>query len=251
MLFKDMKLGTEFYSPDGGSGEYDLFYYKVTDTEAVCVSRSNVREKMSTADDYPVTGKVYDIHTEVTDIEACALRLLYEQTKYHPALDIWVNALINNPNELRDIGEYVLEYEREPDGINLVKFLNEKGFIAPRERFDRNFWGAIYDEKPMGETYKDGTREAWEARRDAAALKLAHAVHIYRETGRVSETTTQIMGMGAPLMNVTTSLAAKICEFHISNLNIAHHEMTLKQRQLDSVKRDLKNIVRRIEALDD
>lgn len=67
-----------------------------------------------------------------------------------------------------------------------------------------------------------------------ASLRLADAIANYRTAGRPDgDQTYTIMGMGAPLLNVTTSLAAAIAEFHANVLNVYAGE----QLELESALR--------------
>jgi hypothetical protein len=83
---------------------------------------------------------------------------------------------------------------------------------------------AIQDYNPKGKQPK-GREEWYQAKRDRAAYNLAMAVREYREMGRPDgDQTHTIMGIGSPLMTVTTSLAAAVVEYHNTIVNQIHFE---------------------------
>jgi hypothetical protein len=225
--FSDMTVGECFVV-----GEVDEFYqdgYKLSETEAwvnECGAQRAGRKQLS--GEFEVTGKTVDVHATVTDIECVALTLVNDGQTIHPVLSEWKQAVLSNPDEMRTLDEFAWD-NRDMEVNNeftLKGICDHYGYAFPRRKYDRDIhlFCLIWDHQPAGEyTYDSIVSKEYRNNGgsfDAALMALLDAVVDYRQRGRVSgENTTTINGLGGPLLNVTTSLAAAIVEYHHRYIN--------------------------------
>lgn len=227
--FSEMEPGEMFVYPDGGDGEYDQLLYKVNDREAVNIMRHHLREAVDPESSHPVTGRRVTVHAQPTEIERAAITLLMKTSVGHPALQSWVREMGTNADEHQHLDRFIVmgqQMVESSDGlVPLTDWLRANGFVCPEHEFDHDHsaWNAILDCRPWGKAEKVNGR--WWVYRDAAVLRLASALRDYREMGRPDgDQTHTIMGMGAPLMNIQTSLAAAVVEFHERIINLIYEK---------------------------
>lgn len=222
MKFSEMQLG-QIFDVIVGDPEYDYQMYKVSPTEAVNLYRPGIREVITADRELPIVeGKFITVHTGVTEVERAAITLIYQHrtTLHHPAVRAWVEAIGTNPDELRHIDEFFcdnqdMEMEEWQGGVTLRALCEGMGFSLPRCRWAYDWEGGIFSALVNNNVDKKAYDNFYQMEMDEAVLVLAYAVHEYRVNGRPDgDQTYTIMGMGAPLMNVQTSLAAAIGEFH-------------------------------------
>ena len=214
MKYQNMPVGTRFIT---GDDEYDSEVVKLSSTDAYDLTRGR-RENNADDEfqgDYETTGQAV-VSESYTDIERVALTMLTEDRSgtYHPALWGYIMALAHDPNERRDLDQWIIE---SPSN-EYVAFAREHGYVCPDNINDREHsaFVAIIDHKPGGDNELDRAR----GRDDDTALRLTAAVVRYRESGRIGgDQSHTIMGMGAPLLTVTTSLGAAIVEYHTGRIN--------------------------------
>lgn len=220
--YANIKIGQTFSVP--GENEFTLTkgrYYATCGETGVAVN---------IADDQAVEpfGPEPRLNDHVTEIERLALTMLTQHgSTLHPALGEWMRRLCSDPDEMRWMDHYALA---ETVALNddttpqLADFCRSEGFVIATREWDRDNWGgsAIQHCKPKA----DLTEEERElAEHDRAAYHLASAVRIYRENGRPDgDQTHTVMGMGAPLLTVSTSLAAACYEYHRTVLNLAYSD---------------------------
>lgn len=169
------------------------------------------------------------LHDKPTEIERAALTLLLDAWINHPGLHAWVIAMASNPDEFRWLDEYVLDpastIETGDGTMQLAEFCRLRELVTPTKLYDRDncMWSSIQDCEPRGKRETGIEKNvAW---RDRHAFHLAMAIREYREMGRPDgDQTHTIQGMGAPLMNITTSLAAAVVEYHKQIVNQIHIE---------------------------
>lgn len=156
---------------------------------------------------------------EVTEVERVAMTLLDKADPDHPCLAAWVQALLDNPDEYRGIDDYSLSQEARLSG------LKQNGFAQPVRyaRFGEDTLAVkLIDERGVEDWQKyrgcglsDQQEQTSIKVADKAIYLLADALAKYRRRGRpVGDQETTIMGLGSPLLRVTTSLAARIVEYH-------------------------------------
>lgn len=220
--FAQITPGTEFdYHVDADGHEPTLV--KLNDTQAIVIAGSGegLREDIAPEEVVFPTGRTHAVHSAPTDIERCALTILSTFTGGHWGLVDWVQALIKNPEEMRDLDEWLWETPCSY-GDTLQKFpgtwatfLNSKNQAAWTTRYDHRHsaFSAIFDSKHgkmMYADYSQADRHFME-RYDEAALRLAQEIVDYRVRGRMDgDYTSSVYG----LLNVSTSLAAAVAEFH-------------------------------------
>lgn len=234
--FGELKIGQRFdYGIDADG--YEPYLYKVSDTEAVIEhgQHSGSRETVAANEMVYTSGDMVTVHTHPTEVERAAITLLLHQRQDHPGLYHYIRALASDPDEMRDLDRYIWEasvptaYNEDENGnripvefTQLREICQRGGFVCWEIEWDRNqgAFSAILEHEPTGT--RPTTREGrWMALFDDACARLAYAVEKYRVAGRPDgDQTTTIMGMGAPLLNVTTSLAAAIGEFYAQTINI-------------------------------
>ena len=229
--FSELRRGDRFTLPIDADGYEPVWYF--IDRRAGILYGGNCRGHYRTTAaaeeltaETPIvllSGRVR-LNNRVTEVERVALTLLDKHSCIHPALTVWKIALCENPDEMRDLDGFAYEEGDKPafdDGKTLRQVCQAQGFAFHARRYDHDarLFALIWDEEPAGEyTYDQQESEAYRAdggRYDCAALALADKVATYRQMGRPDgDYTTTIMGIGAPLLNVTTSLAAAIAEYH-------------------------------------
>jgi hypothetical protein len=158
-----------------------------------------------------------------TEIERAALTILMGSRGDHPQADhvglqCYIRALANDPNEIRSLDLYIWEavVGEDDDEVPLRELCRDMGYECWQKRWDhdRDAFGAILNHEPRGR--RPATKEERQiALMDDAAARLASAIADYRTAGRPEgDQTHTITGMGAPLLRVTTSLAAAVAEYH-------------------------------------
>jgi len=232
MKFSDLKPGDHFTLPIDADG-YEPDWWMLPDGS---LYGGNCRGKHRTtaraenlAPDTPVAviGHV-TLHDRPTDIERAALTMAANHYPVHPALAAWKAALTSDPNEFRSLDEFAWSNADEPLGedqsLTVRDVCHAAGYAFPSQQYDQNvfLFSLISDRKPAGQYTRnnDPTNDEYRGSGGAFDRPLAHilaAVAEYREMGRPDgDQIHSIMGMGSPLMNVTTSLAAAAVEYHHS-----------------------------------
>lgn len=222
MKFSEMQLG-QIFDVDTGDPEFDYQMYKVSPTEAVSLSRQGIREEIAADREFPIVeGRFIAVHTNVTEVERAAITLIYQHriNLHHPAVRAWVEAIGTDADERRHIDEFFCDnqdmtMEEWQGGVTLRALCEGMGFSLPRCRWAYDWEDGIFSALVNNNRDKRAYPDLYQMELDEAVLVLAYAVHEYRVNGRPDgDQTYTIMGMGAPLMNVQTSLAAAIGEFH-------------------------------------
>lgn len=232
MKFSEMQLG-QIFDVNTGDPEFDYQMYKVSPTEAVNHYEPGIREEIAPDKEFPVTGKFVVVHTAPTEVERAAITLLYQHriALTHPVIRLWVEAIGTDPNERRHVDEFFCDNQEMtaedwPRGVTLRVLCAAKGFSLPRCRWAYDWDGGIFDATVKNNKDEEAYGDYYLMEVNEAALILANAVRNYRVNGRPDgDQTHTVMGMGAPLMRVQTSLAAAIGEFHQRMLSLAsqHH----------------------------
>lgn len=226
--FDDLEVGAEFDLNIDADG-WEPAYYKVTGTEAYQTHGSGAGLRKSFPPDAVVwpNDKVVQIYPDkITEVERAAITLLTQSPPYHPGLAAWVRAMASDPGEMRDLDSYIWEAELEladEQTVSLAEFLRSKGYECWEKEWDSraSAFKAVLDHKPRGK-YAETSYQRRCNNCDEVSLRLADALQGYRVAGRPDgDQSHTVMGMGQPLLNVTTSLAAAICEYHVSMLDIA------------------------------
>lgn len=140
--------------------------------------------------------------------------LLHDARSSHPALEIWIKAIIRDPTEQRFINEFADDY-RDPERFDgtLREALAEGGWDVSHRGGCAN--------TPIGIAYaiqrrapKGRRREGeYHTEMDRLYMNLAHAVVIHRQAGRPTGDQTMPLEPTKQL-NVTTSLPAQVREYH-------------------------------------
>jgi hypothetical protein len=219
--FSSLAIGQEFDFNIDADG-WELIYYKISDSEgyAFAGGRPGRRETFEPSTEVYTDGTIHRISPAVvTEVERAAITLLHDSSPTHPGLSEWLRAIGTDADEMRHLDAYIWQAsvtvswpERT---LPLREFLTEQDYICGLTEWDHDHsaFGAILDHKPQGR-YADNLDERHCIMEDDAVLRLAYAVMEYRVAGRPEgDQSHTIMGMGAPLLSVTTSLAAAIGEF--------------------------------------
>ncbi len=240
MEFKDLERGQWFDLGIDADG-YEPVFYKLSDTEAYQVSGGphggGHREQFAPTAEVCAWKDITVLHAAPTEVERAAFALLYVQdTPFvnHLGLESWIQALVANSEEFRSLDQYIWE-----EGMS--EQLSQAGLVCwQRGDRDHSAAGAIYDYQPSGQDPKTAEERRW-AYYDEAALRLGNAICQYREAGRpAGDIEHTIMGMGAPLVKVSTSLAAAIGEYHHTMLNLVFSDHDRLARALrDNAPDDL------------
>lgn len=155
----------------------------------------------------------------ITEVERAACTILNQTHPDHPGLRAYVQALVTDAQETRNIQTYI---DADAD---LAATCAHLGYVGSSTGRDTPMYralaiSAIIDERPQGHEPSTGD-EAWAAAHDRNILILAHAVTDYRATGRpTGDQTHTIQGMGSPLLTVSTSLAAAIYQYHHATIEL-------------------------------
>lgn len=218
--FADLAVGQQFDFNVDADG-YELIYYKISEDEgyAFAGNRAGRREKFAPDTIVYSNGTMHRISpTTVTDIERVAITLIADNPATHPGLGEWLRAIISNPKESRRLDKYIWEENvtlSSDETLPLRTWLQREGYVCWGREWDtqHSAAAAILDHQPRGE-YPADKGEWFCAHNDAALLCLGDAIVDYRTAGRPNgDQTHTIMGLGAPLLRITSSLAAAIVEF--------------------------------------
>ncbi len=216
MKYADLTLSQQFST---GNGEY--WFIKTRDGGTAL--ETGITVSFHPDDDVTPEGEAPVLHTTPTEIERCALTLLVTATNIqHPGLLAWVHQMAQDPNEMRTLDDFVFET------ATVATKCREFGFITPTKHYDRDNWmaGAILERKPRGAMLHGAKRMM--AEYDRINLILAMAVCDYRYAGRPSgDQTHQVRGMDSVLLNVSTSLAAEVANYHRNTINTIYNEMRM------------------------
>lgn len=241
--FAALAIGQKFDLGIDADG-YEPYYYKLSATEAYQISGGphggRGRETFEPDAVVFTDGEIVAIHAQPTEVERAAFTVMLNENgkplSDHPALNLWVIAMATDADEVRDLDTYIYET------ADLRAFCQENGWIAPSDRYDskRSTFLAILNHKPRGARPETAEQERWRSYEDAT-LRLADAIRTYRYAGRPDgDQEHTIMGMGAPMARVSTSLAAAIGEYHRQLLNIyAGEQMELAAALHDALPTDL------------
>lgn len=160
----------------------------------------------------------------VTEVERVAITLLARRSTNHPGLALWIRTMAENPAEMRSLDDFIAE-SLDDNGERLLDSLQSDGWVVSDNRLmGKRTFAAIMDQKPKGRYIQSAESKAWNQANytDRITYFLAYALCQYRDAGRPSgDQTSSIMGMGGPLVVVSTSLAAAIVEYHDMMMNYA------------------------------
>jgi hypothetical protein len=233
--FGELKIGERFEIVELDGLDDPPYFYKISETEGFEESRGHGRETVKPDEPVRTWSELVTLHDKPTEIERAALTMLLQRNHDHVGLRYYIHALASDANEARNLDCYIweavvaTEYDENEDGERVpVKFQPlreicvEFGYVCWEKEWDhdQDAFGAILDHKGRG-AYAETREGHWMALCDDAAARLADAIQNYRSAGRPDgDQTHTIMGMGAPLLSVTTSLAAAVAEYHARMLNI-------------------------------
>lgn len=258
--FAELDIGQRFHYNIDANG-HEPYLYKINDSEAYVErgSHSGLREVVEPGADVWTWSEPIILNNYITEIERAAITLLFGSGGNprcdHPGLSEYIRALAADPDEIRTPDQFIFEADAitewdvsdENEIIPLETrplrdVCQEAGFVCWTSEWDRDnsAFGAILDHKPRG-TRPDTKEQRYLVAVTDAAARLAYSIRDYRIAGRpVGDQTHTIMGMGAPLLNVTTSLAAAIAEYHNRILNIyARDNMDLEGALRSALPDDL------------
>lgn len=229
--FTNLKIGDRFHYNTDADG-HEPYLYKVSDTEAYVEhgSGSGQRETIAPETDVWAWSEQVTLHNAPTEIERAAITILMSSRGHSPRADHvglreYIRALAQNPNEMKSLDTYIWETTATLDDgreFRLQQLCQQTGYECWQKQYDRdhNAFGAILDHEPRGRKPATG-EERRLALIDDAAARLSSAIADYRLAGRpAGDQTHTVSGMGTPLLNVTTSLAAAVAEYHERVVNI-------------------------------
>lgn len=230
ITFGKLEIGERFHYNIDADG-HEPYLYKISETEAYVEhgSNSGMREEIAPDETVYVWSEPVVLHNMPTEIERAALTILMGSRGDHPQADhvglqCYIRALANDPNEIRSLDLYIWEavVGEDDDEVPLRELCRDMGYECWQKRWDhdRDAFGAILNHEPRGR--RPATKEERQiALMDDAAARLASAIADYRTAGRPEgDQTHTITGMGAPLLRVTTSLAAAVAEYHSRIVNM-------------------------------
>lgn len=242
MKFSELKPG-DIFMPDIDADGHEPVW-TLLDTNGTLAhehGRTTATSERLTPDTLVIKMGSAKLNAQPTDIERAAITLLARDRATHPVLRFWMDAIASNPNEMRPL--YVFAWEERnrkySDDYTLQSICEHLGFAYPRTEWDRdvNLHSLIWDGTPAGEYTKrnnpvNAQYDKNGGRHDRYILALADAIVDYRQAGRPDgDQTHTIMGMGAPLMRVSTSLAAAVVEYHVAVVN----EIYFNQENADRI----------------
>jgi hypothetical protein len=248
--FEQLEIGQKFHFGIDADG-HEPYMWKVSDTEAY-IERgrgAGTRETIDTGTEVEVWSDPVMLHDAPTEIERAALTLLLEPggaapVASHPGLNLWIDAMLNNPDERRSLNRFIWEEEVEDihgKQVRLREACREMGYICWEHEWDHDHSasGAILNWAPTGKPPQTPENQ-WLAGIDNAAYRLASAVRKYRVAGRPAGdyTSGSFGGMGSMLGYVQTSLAAAVAEYHHRVTNVYAGERGRLTRALHSATPD-------------
>jgi hypothetical protein len=210
--FSELAIGQTF-----SDGEFTVM--KLRGNDARCVETGHYAsfdpdEIVDENDDAPI------LHDSPTEIERAVITLLLEFGARHPLLEQWIRAMASDPDEFRSLNEFALAEHRDA-----WEDLTHDGWAIPKGTgWDGSLTDAITDRRAHTLSDPDPVGEWKRANEhDFTTYYLASALREYRYMGRPSgDQSHLIQGMGAPLLRVTTSLAAQLAEYVVSIVNQAY-----------------------------
>lgn len=219
--FGKLRIGTEFdYNIDADGHEPTLVKVSKTQAYSIAGHRQGMRETIEPNDIVYPTGTKHIVHTSPTDIERAAITMLLNSGYGHYGLQAWIKAVAQDPNEIRSIDDFLFETPCdygttvETYSGTWANWLVENGYKAWRKLYDnKDAFEEIFDGKHVKKMFPDLDRkeQGYIEMRDQAVLQLAYAIVEYRVSGRLDgDQTSSVYG----LINVTTSLAAAVAEYH-------------------------------------
>lgn len=210
--FSELTIGQTF-------DDSDFTIMKLRGNDARCVETGhhatfNPNEIVSANDDAPT------LHDSPTEIERAVITLLLEFGACHPILEQWITQMARDPDEFRHLNDYALA-----EHSDALQGMAHAGWAIPESTgWDGSLEDAITDRR--GHALDDPEyNQEWKRgnEHDFATYYLAAALREYRYMGRpTGDQSHLIHGMGAPLLRVTTSLAASLAEYVASIVNHAH-----------------------------
>lgn len=246
--FGHLPIGQHFHLNIDADG-YEPVYYKASETEAYQYAGGHSGKRKTFKPDtrvYPI-NQTTPLHATYTEIERAALTLIARHRAEHPALHGWKTAMLNKMDEFRQLDEVAWEQRHllvNDRGETLEQLCQACGYWFPTKKWgpfgsEPLLFALIWDREPAGEyTNRNGKHPVNHqydengGRYDRALLALCTAVCDYREAGRPDgDQTHTIMGMGAPLMGISTSLAAAVVEYHERMINILMYETRIKKTE--------------------
>jgi hypothetical protein len=231
--FEQLEVGERFHYGIDANG-HEPYLYKLSDTEAYVErgSGTGTRETVDPDTEVEIWNEPATLHDAPTEVERAALTLLLGPQQQapnaeHPGLNLWIDAMLNDPEERRSLDRFIWEEEAEDihgESVLIREACREMGYVCWESEWDRDnsASGAILDRRPSGSAPQTPENRWWAAM-DDAAYRLASAVRDYRVAGRPAGDYTSGSvggGLGSTLGYVETSLAAAIVEYHHQVANI-------------------------------
>ena len=167
--------------------------------------------------------------TFVPDVERAACQILADDSGRitHPVLRAYVGALLADP-DFADSLDAGAGSAWAPN-VEVVAYAVGEGFRAPAD----GKWGAQFANSWGPDYYGDTHMNQLSREVDLAISQLAYAIREYRVEGRPSgDQTHAIHGVGGPLALETSSLAARLAEYHSAMVTCYRDEVALLRRGL-------------------
>lgn len=258
--FGQLKIGDRFFVRAWETLDSPPALYKLNETTAYVEHGGHGAETLAPDTEVYIWSEPIVLHTAPTDVERAAITLLMTGPQRSPRADHtglyhYIMALATDPAETRSLDEYiwgaeiVTAWDTDGDGNRIPFETRPLRDVCRDDRYvcwtnewdhDNSAFAAILDHKPTGERPSTNLQRTL-ALIDDAAARLANAICDYRGAGRPDgDQHYTIQGLGSPLLNITTSLAAAVAEYHSQMLNIyAGQYMDLRELLNEAVPSDL------------
>lgn len=249
MTFDELQIGERFHYGFDADG-HEPYLYKVSKDEAYIEHGSGVgtRKSVDADTEVEVWNEPVELHDAPPEVERAAMTLLLGPQQQaptdHPGLNLWIDAMLNDPEERRSLDRFIWEETVEDihgDSIPLREACREMGFVCWESEWDHDHSAssAILNCRQGGDPPQTPENRWWAAM-DEAAYRLASAVRKYRIAGRPAGdyTSGRVSGLGGTLGYIETSLAAAITEYHHQVVNVYAGERGRLARALASATPD-------------
>ncbi len=167
--------------------------------------------------------------TFVPAVERAACQILANDAGRitHPVLRAYVEAMLADP-DFADSFDASAGSAWTPSAA-VVAYAGGEGFRAPTD----GTWGAQFASSWGPDYYGETHADQLNREIDLAIGQLAFAIHAYRGDGRPGgDQTRAIHGVGGPLAIETSSLAARLAEYHSAMVTCYRDEAALLRRGL-------------------
>lgn len=169
------------------------------------------------------------ITTFVPDVERAACQILADDAGRitHPVLRAYVEALLADP-DFADSFDAGAGSAWTPSA-EVVTDAEGEGFRAPAD----GTWGVQFADSWGPDCYGETHMNQLSREVDRAIGQLACAIRTYRSDGRPGGDQTRVIhGVGGPLARETSSLAARLAEYHGAMVTCYRDEAALLRRGL-------------------